>query len=50
VFYPAEETGFDITTEYPAIHAWRSRIAAMKGFVPPYELMPVGSSLPVRKA
>jgi glutathione S-transferase len=50
VFYPAEETGFDITTEYPAIHAWRSRIAAMKGFVPPYELMPVGSSMPVRKA
>ena len=45
IFYPPEETGFDITTEYPAIHAWRSRLAAMKGFVPPYEMMPVGSDL-----
>src|SRR5204863_6773842 len=45
LFYPPEETGFDITTEYPAIHAWRSRLAAMRGFVPPYEMMPVGSDL-----
>jgi len=45
IFYPPEETGFDITIEYPAIHAWRSRLAAMKGFVPPYEMMPVGSDL-----
>jgi glutathione S-transferase len=50
VFYPPEETGFDITTEYPAIDAWRSRLAAMKGFVPPYEMMPVGSDLRFRKA
>jgi glutathione S-transferase len=49
IFYPPEETGFDITTEYPAIHAWRSRLAAMKGFVPPYEMMPVGSDLRVGK-
>jgi glutathione S-transferase len=45
VFYPPEETGFDITSEYPAINAWRSRLAAMKGFVPPYDMMPVGSDL-----
>ena len=50
VFYPPEETGFDITTEYPAIHAWRSRLAAMKGFVPPYEMMPVGSDLRVARS
>jgi glutathione S-transferase len=49
VFYPPEETGFDITTEYPAIHAWRSRLAAMKGFKPPYEMMPVGSDLRIHK-
>jgi glutathione S-transferase len=49
-FYPPEETGFDIATEYPAIHAWRSRLAAMKGFVPPYEMMPVGSDLRVGRA
>jgi glutathione S-transferase len=48
VFYPAEETGFDIKTAYPAIDAWRQRLAAMPGWKPPYELMPVGVSTPVR--
>ena len=50
VYYPPVETGVDITTEYPAIHAWRQRIAALPGWKPPYEMMPVGSSLPVRTA
>lgn len=50
VFYPASETGFDIAAEYPAIDAWRARIAALPGWKPPYEMMPVGTSLPLRKA
>jgi len=45
VYYPAEETGFDIAADYPAIDAWRSRLASMKGWKPPYEMMPVGSDL-----
>ena len=49
VFYPPEETGIDIATAYPAIDAWRKRLAAMPGWKPPYEMMPVGSDLPVRK-
>ena len=44
VFYPPEETGFDIETAYPAIHAWRSRLAAIPGWKLPYDLMPVGHS------
>jgi glutathione S-transferase len=48
VYYPKEETGFDIETAFPAIHAWRQRLAALPGWKPPYELMPVGSPLPVR--
>jgi glutathione S-transferase len=48
VFYPPAETGFDIATAYPAIDAWRKRIAALPGWKPPYEMMPVGSELPVR--
>jgi glutathione S-transferase len=48
MFYPAEETGFDITVEYPAIDSWRRRIAALPGWNPPYEMMPVGTSPPVR--
>jgi glutathione S-transferase len=33
---------------YPAIDAWRRRIAALPGWKPPYEMMPVGASLPLR--
>lgn len=49
VYYPAAETGFDIAN-FPAIDAWRRRIAALPGWKPPYELMPVGNSPPVRAA
>jgi len=45
IYYPKEETGFDIAKDYPAIDAWRNRLAAMKGWKPPYEMMPVGSDL-----
>ena len=47
IYYPQEETGFDIAADYPAIDAWRNRLAAMKGWKPPYEMMPVGSDLRV---
>jgi glutathione S-transferase len=49
-YYPPEETGFDLEVDFPAIDAWRRRLAALPGWKPPYELMPVGSSLPVRAA
>jgi glutathione S-transferase len=48
VYYPALETGFELAAEYPAIDAWRRRIAALPGWKPPYEMMPVGASLPLR--
>jgi glutathione S-transferase len=51
VFYPAAETGFDLEREFPAIHAWRQRLAALPGWQPPYELMNVGrSALPLRES
>jgi glutathione S-transferase len=50
VYYPPEETGFDIAADFPALDAWRQRLAALPGWKPPYELMPVGSSPPVRVA
>ncbi len=40
MFYPTEETGFDLAVSHPHIDAWRQRIAAMPGFKPPYDLMP----------
>ena len=45
VYYPAAETGFDLAAEYPAIDAWRQRLAALPGWKPPYDLMPYGSDL-----
>lgn len=39
-YYPAEEFGFDIAKEYPAIGAWLDRIKALPGWAHPYDLMP----------
>lgn len=49
LYYPPEETGVDLATAFPAIDAWRGRVAALPGWKPPYEMMPVGNSLPVRR-
>jgi glutathione S-transferase len=49
LYYPSEETGFDLAAAFPAIDAWRERVAALPGWKPPYEMMPVGNSLPVRR-
>jgi glutathione S-transferase len=40
LYYPAEEFGFDIGKDYPAIGAWRERMKALPGWKHPYDLMP----------
>jgi len=40
LYYPAEEFGFDIGKDHPAIAAWRERIKALPGWAHPYDLMP----------
>jgi glutathione S-transferase len=40
LYYPAEEYGFDIAKDHPAIGAWLKRIEALPGWAHPYELMP----------
>jgi len=40
LYYPAEEFGFDVQKEHPAIGAWCERIKALPGWKHPYELMP----------
>jgi glutathione S-transferase len=40
LYYPAEEFGFDIGKDHPAIAAWRERIKALPGWGHPYDLMP----------
>jgi glutathione S-transferase len=40
LYYPAEEFGFDIGKDHPAIGAWRERMKALPGWAHPYDLMP----------
>ena len=40
LYYPAEEFGFDIAKDYPAIGAWLERMKALPGWEHPYDLMP----------
>jgi len=39
-YYPAEEFGFDIAKDHPAIGPWLERMKALPGWKHPYELMP----------
>jgi glutathione S-transferase len=40
VFYPVEESGYDIRTLHPNIGAWMERLQALPGWAGPYELLP----------
>ena len=40
LYYPAEEFGFDIARDHPAIGAWLERMKALPGWKHPYDLMP----------
>jgi glutathione S-transferase len=40
LYYPAEEFGFDIAGDHPAIASWLGRIKALPGWAHPYDLMP----------
>ncbi|HTQ84009.1 MAG TPA: glutathione S-transferase family protein, partial [Pseudolabrys sp.] len=40
LYYPAEEFGFDIGKDHPAIGAWRERMRALPGWKHPYQIMP----------
>jgi glutathione S-transferase len=40
LYYPAEEYGFDIAKDYPAIGKWLERVKTLPGWGHPYDLMP----------
>ena len=40
MYFPAEEFGFDLSKDHPAIGAWLERLKALPGWKHPYELMP----------
>lgn len=39
-YYPAEEFGFDIAKNHPAIAAWLECVKSLPGWAHPYDLMP----------
>jgi len=40
MYYPAEESGYDLARQYPAIARWAERLKQLPGWKPPYELLP----------
>lgn len=40
VYFPAEESGYDIGRQFPAIAAWRERLKSLPGWKGPYDLLP----------
>jgi glutathione S-transferase len=40
LFFPKEESGYDLAVSHPAVHGWLARIAALPGWHAPYDLLP----------
>jgi len=40
MYFPAEESGYDLPKQYPAIARWTERLKQLPGWKPPYELLP----------
>jgi len=40
LFYPPEESDYEIEARFPHIHSWLSRVQALPGWAQPYEILP----------
>ncbi|MEO6409201.1 MAG: glutathione S-transferase [Burkholderiaceae bacterium] len=40
LFYPVEESGYDVAGQFPHIAAWLDRLRALSGFASPYDVLP----------
>ena len=40
LFYPKEESGYDVRGRFPAIAAWLERLRSLPGWADPYDLLP----------
>jgi glutathione S-transferase len=40
MYYPAEESGYDVAKQYPAMSRWLERLKTLPGWKGPYELLP----------
>ena len=46
LFYPVEESGYEIEQRFPNIAVWRDRVRAMPGWASPYDILPGEHILP----
>jgi glutathione S-transferase len=46
LFFPPEESGYDVARQYPEIGAWLQRLRAVHGWIDPYEALPGERILP----
>ncbi len=40
LYFPKDESGYDLAVSHPAIRAWLDRVASLPGWVAPYDLLP----------
>jgi len=40
MFFPVEESGYDLDARFPAIAAWRDRMKQLPGWADPYDVLP----------
>ena len=40
LYYPSEETGYDLSATHPSIAAWMRRLMAIPGWRSPYDMLP----------
>lgn len=45
LFYPPEESGYEVAGRYPHIEAWLARLRGLPGWASPYDVLP-GARLP----
>lgn len=48
MYFPTEETGYDLAVSHPNIHAWTGRMKALPGWKHPYDLLPGEIRKPLR--
>lgn len=40
LYFPVEESGYEVTTRFPHIGAWLERVRAIPGWADPYDILP----------
>ena len=46
LFYPVEESGYDVAGQFSHIAAWLDRLRALPGFASPYDVLPGARLVP----